>query len=123
MKKDIHNRNDIIRLVDTFYEKIKTDQVIGFLFNEVAQINWENHLPKMYDFWENVLFFTGNFDGNPMQKHKELHNKCPLSHAHFDHWNEVFRITVDELFVGEKAEEIKLRAKSISDVIMYKTIQ
>ena len=123
MKKDIHNRNDIIRLVDTFYEKIKTDQVIGFLFNEVAQINWENHLPKMYDFWENVLFFTGNFDGNPMQKHKELHNKCPLSHAHFDHWNEVFRLTVDELFVGEKAEEIKLRAKSISDVIMYKTIQ
>ena len=36
MKKDIHNRNDIIRLVDTFYEKIKTDQVIGFIFNEVA---------------------------------------------------------------------------------------
>ena len=123
MKKDIHNRNDIIRLVDTFYEKIKTDQVIGFLFNEVAQINWENHLPKMYDFWENVLFFTGNFDGNPMQKHKELHNKCPLKHAHFNHWNEVFRITVDELFVGEKAEEIKERAKNISDVIMYKTIQ
>ncbi len=123
MKKDIHNRNDIIRLVDTFYEKIKTDQVIGFIFNEVANVNWENHLPKMYDFWENVLFFTGNFDGNPMQKHKELHNKCPLSHAHFDHWNEVFRLTVDELFIGEKAEEIKLRAKSISDVIMYKTIQ
>ena len=123
MKKDIHNRNDIIRLVDTFYEKIKTDQVIGFIFNEVANVNWENHLPKMYDFWENVLFFTGNFDGNPMQKHKELHNKCPLSHAHFDHWNEVFRLTVDELFIGEKAEEIKLSAKSISDVIMYKTIQ
>ncbi|HRZ73571.1 MAG TPA: group III truncated hemoglobin [Flavobacterium sp.] len=123
MKKDIHNRNDIIRLVDAFYDKIKTDQVIGFIFNEVAHVNWENHLPKMYDFWENVLFFTGNFDGNPMQKHKELHNKCPLSHAHFDHWNEVFRQTVDELFKGEKAEEIKLRAKSISDVIMYKTIQ
>ena len=123
MKKDIHNRNDIILLVNAFYEKIKTDQVIGFLFTEIAQINWENHLPKMYDFWENVLFFTGNFDGNPMQKHKELHNKCPLSHAHFNHWNEVFRQTVDELFEGKKAEEIKMRAKNISDVIMYKTIQ
>lgn len=123
MKKDIHNRKDIIRLVDAFYNKIKTDRVIGFLFTEIAQINWETHLPKMYDFWENVLFFTGNFDGNPMQKHKELHNKCPLSHNHFDHWNEVFRQTVDELFEGKKAEEIKERAKSISDVIMYKTIQ
>ncbi|HBI02236.1 MAG TPA: group III truncated hemoglobin [Flavobacterium sp.] len=123
MKKDIHNRNDIILLVNAFYEKIKTDQVIGFLFTEIAQINWENHLPKMYDFWENVLFFTGNFDGNPMQKHKELHNKCPLSHAHFNHWNEIFRQTVNELFEGKKAEEIKMRAKNISDVIMYKTIQ
>ncbi|MDP2159828.1 MAG: group III truncated hemoglobin [Flavobacterium sp.] len=123
MKKDIHNRNDIIRLVDVFYEKIKTDTVIGFLFNDVARVNWDDHLPKMYDFWENVLFFTGNFDGNPMQKHKELHNKCPLSQAHFNHWNEVFRETVDELFVGVKAEEIKERAKNISDVIMYKTIQ
>jgi len=47
MKKDIHNRNDIIRLVDAFYDKIKTDQVIGFIFNEVAHVNWENHLPKM----------------------------------------------------------------------------
>ncbi|GGD34530.1 group III truncated hemoglobin [Flavobacterium orientale] len=122
MKKDIQNRTDIVRLVNAFYEKIKTDNVIGFLFNEVAQINWETHLPKMYDFWENVLFFTGNFDGNPMQKHKELHSKCPLSHAHFEHWNIVFRQTVDELFEGEKAEEIKMRAKNISDVIMYKTI-
>ena len=83
MKKDIHNRNDIIRLVDAFYDKIKTDQVIGFIFNDIAQVNWEDHLPKMYDFWDNVLFFTGNFDGNPMQKHKELHNKCPLTHAHY----------------------------------------
>ena len=122
MKKDIQNRKDIIQLVDSFYEKIKTDQVIGYLFNEVAQVNWNQHLPRMYDFWENVLFFTGNFDGNPMQKHKDLHQKSALTHAHFNHWNTVFSETVDDLFAGEKANEIKNRAKNIAEVMMHKTV-
>lgn len=111
-----------MQLVDSFYEKIKTDLVIGYLFNEVAQVNWEQHLPRMYDFWENVLFFTGNFDGNPMQKHKDLHQKSALTHEHFNHWNAVFSETVDALFAGEKANEIKNRAKNIAEVMMYKTI-
>ena len=50
MKTDIRNRKDIELLVDTFYDKIKTDAVIGFLFTEIAQVNWETHLPRMYDF-------------------------------------------------------------------------
>lgn len=122
MKKDLQNRADIIKLVDAFYEKIKTDKVIGFLFVEVAKVNWDNHLPKMYDFWDNVLFYSGNFDGNPMQKHRELHQKSALTQTHFKHWVKVFHQTVDELFTGEKAEEIKMRAKNISDVMMSKTI-
>ena len=45
MKTDIRNRKDIELLVDTFYDKIKTDAVIGFLFTEIAQVNWETHFP------------------------------------------------------------------------------
>jgi hemoglobin len=56
MKTDIRNRKDIELLVNAFYDKIKTDGVIGFLFTEVAKVNWETHLPRMYDFWENILF-------------------------------------------------------------------
>ncbi len=122
MKTDIQNREDVIRLVDAFYDKIKTDTVIGFLFNDVAQVNWSTHLPRMYDFWENILFYTGNFEGNPMLKHKQLHGKHPLTKAHFQHWNKLFNQTVDELFAGEKAEEIKKRAMNISEVMQIKTI-
>jgi hemoglobin len=122
MKTDIQNREDVIRLVDAFYDKIKTDTVIGFLFNDVAQVNWSTHLPRMYDFWENILFYTGNFEGNPMLKHKQLHGKHPLTKVHFQHWNQLFNQTVDELFVGEKAEEIKKRAMNISEVMQIKTI-
>ena len=37
MKTDIRNRKDIELLVDTFYDKIKTDAVIGFLFTETPE--------------------------------------------------------------------------------------
>ena len=122
MKTDIKNRNDIEKLINTFYGKIKTDTKIGYFFTDVAKVNWEEHLSRMYDFWENIMFANGNYSGNPMIKHKELHQKSEMTEAHFQHWNALFNETVDELFTGKKAEEIKQRARNISAVLMYKTI-
>ena len=122
MKTDIQNREDVIRLVDAFYDKIKTDTVIGFLFNDVAQVNWDTHLPRMYDFWENILFYSANYSGSPMAVHKELHQKSTMTQEHFQHWNALFNQTVDKLFEGAKADEIKNRAMNISAVMMYKTL-
>lgn len=120
MKKDISNRADIQELVDTFYIKVRADETIGYLFNEVAQVNWEQHLPRMYDFWENILFQTGSFKGNPMAAHVQLHQKSPLSAAHFDRWQQLFNATVDELFEGDMAELIKQRALSIATMMRIK---
>ena len=122
MKKDIQNREDIIKLVDTFYNKTKNDPLIGHIFTNVAHVNWELHLPRMYDFWENILFCTGNFDGNPMKTHKELNQKVPMDFTHFNRWNMMFNETVDSLFKGEKAEEIKNRAMNISKAMMDKAL-
>ncbi|HSD14915.1 MAG TPA: group III truncated hemoglobin [Flavobacterium sp.] len=122
MKKDIRNKKDIEKLVDTFFEKVKTDVVIGYLFNDVAQVNWDNLLPKMYDFWENILFHNGNYDGNPMYIHQELHRKSALKQQHFNHWLVLFTTTIDDLFSGTKAEEIKERAANIANALMIKTL-
>ena len=54
--KDIETIEDIELLVNTFYSKVRKDDVIGFLFNDVAKTNWEEHLPKMYLFWRALLF-------------------------------------------------------------------
>lgn len=122
MKTDIRNRKDIEKLVNAFYDRVKTDAVIGYLFNDVAHVNWELHLPKMYNFWENILFYTSNYEGNPMAKHKELRAKSPMTEAHFAHWVKLFTETVDFLFEGKKAEEIKNRATNIAMAMMYKTV-
>ena len=122
MKTDIRNRKDIEKLVNAFYNKEKKDDVIGYLFNDVAKVKWELHLPRMYDFWENILFYSGNYSGSPMVVHKELHQKSPMNQQHFQHWNDLFSETVDKLFEGVKANEIKERASNIAQVIMYKTL-
>lgn len=122
MKTDIRNRKDIEKLVNAFYDKVKTDEVIGYLFTDVAKVNWDLHLPKMYNFWENILFYSANYSGSPMVVHKELHQKSTMNQEHFQHWNKLFNQTVDKLFEGTKAEEIKNRAMNISAVMMYKTL-
>lgn len=120
MKTDIKNRSDIEKLVTVFYGKVKEDAVISYFFNDITKVNWENHLPKMCDFFENILLSSGNYNGNPMQAHEELHKKSEVREEHFQHWNALFDATVDELFIGVKAEEIKQRATNIAAAMMHK---
>jgi len=123
MKRDIENRSDVQQLVDTFYEKVRRDATIGYLFNDVARVDWELHLPRMYDFWENIVFQTGGFAGNPMTVHMQLHQKSPLSAAHFAQWLNLFLTTADELFEGKNTELVKQRAQSIATMMQVKIIQ
>ena len=117
MKYDIVCRTDIELLVNVFYEKVIADKQLNFIFEEMAKVNWATHLPAMYNFWENIILFTGSYDGNPLNLHKHLHHITPLEEAHFITWNRLYISTVDELFEGPNATLAKLRAISISDVI------
>ena len=119
-RKDIKTKEDIQQLVDQFYIKVRKDVLIGPIFNDIANVNWEKHLPVMYDFWENTIFFTGSYAGNPMKTHQQLNNVFPLKAEHFDRWIRIFLETVDDLFAGEKAELAKQRAVSIATVMKIK---
>lgn len=117
MKKDIKNREDIEWLVNNFYDKVRADKLISHFFTEAVQVNWKKHLPLMYDFWENIVFFTGAYEGNPMTMHHHLSKITTLKKIHFKRWNKLFTQSVDELFEGEKAELIKSRAARISAIL------
>ena len=122
MKKDIATTDDIQLLVDTFYEKVKADATIGYIFTEMVKVNWEKHLPVMYKFWENSLFYTGSYEGNPMELHKHLNRIIPLSADYFKQWTLLFTTTVDELFEGKTAALAKQRAVSIATVMQIKIL-
>lgn len=122
MLPDIENRDDIITLVNTFYTEVRKDDLLAPIFDERVKINWEKHLPVMYDFWENIVFYTGGYSGNPMQVHKQMHDKFSLSTADFARWIQLFTKTVDQLFEGEHAELAKQRAISIATVMQMKIL-
>lgn len=120
MKHDIINRKDIEQLINAFYDKVKEDEIIGYFFNEVVPVNWVKHLPVMYDFWENVVFHTGSYEGNPMHIHQNINKISPMKMEHFQRWILLFNHTVDELYEGQNAENIKQRAMSIATVMQIK---
>lgn len=111
--KEITDRNDIILLVNAFYEKVKADTLIGPVF---AHVDWPKHLPVMYNFWSSMMLGEQSYQGNPFQKHMAL----ALKAEHFNQWLTLFTETVDEKFTGLRADEIKTRARSIAGVFQHK---
>ncbi|MEO7768214.1 MAG: group III truncated hemoglobin [Ferruginibacter sp.] len=120
MKPDIINRNDIEKLIILFYERVKPDPVIGFIFNTVVNMDWERHIPVIVDFWETILLDHPVYQKNAMEVHYNLNKKIQLEKNHFDTWLNLFNSTVDELFEGTKATLAKTRAKSIAAVMQFK---
>lgn len=114
--QDIQRQEDIRLLVDTFYSKVQAQELIGPIFNERIKDKWPEHLGKMYRFWETVLLGIHTYQGAPFAPHATL----PIDAQHFEIWLGLFYETVDELFVGEKAEEAKWRAGKMAVMFQSK---
>ena len=120
MKPDISSRADIERFILAFYEDVKKDPTIGYIFNEVANMNWETHIPVIIDFWETILLDNPVYKRNAMEVHYDLNKKVPLQKEHFASWLTLFNAAVDELFEGKTASLAKTRARSIADLMVFK---
>lgn len=97
--------------METFYDRVNVDPVLGPIFNDVAAVDWDEHIPHLCRFWSSLLFRTGTFKGNPFNKHQFL----PIGKEHFSTWLALFIKTIDDLFAGPKADEAKAFAASIAD--------
>ena len=115
-KDDILNLDDIKLLVNTFYDKVREDELIGPIFNERIQDRWPEHLAKMYTFWQTVLLGEHTYYGSPFPPHAQL----PVEHHHFQRWLSLFSQTLAELFTGGKAKEALWRADKMAEMFQYK---
>ncbi len=118
--KKLETREDIEFLVNKFYDKVGKDDTIGFFFNDVAKVEWSRHLPKMYSFWETLLFGKVSYKGNPMAVHFPINEKVAMEKRHFEHWVKLWTETVEENFTGEMAETAIYKAKNIANLMGYK---
>ena len=109
---DLSSRSDIARLVNLFYERVRADDLLGPIFDDIAHVDWAEHLPKMYDFWESVLFGSAVFKGQPLDVHRALARIAPMTSREFDRWLTLFHDTIDDLFTGAVAVEAKIRRRA-----------
>ena len=117
---DIENNDHIKTFVNAFYIKVRSDDLLAPVFeSKITQENWPAHLEKMYGFWNMIIFGDTTYKGQPFDKHADL----PVNNMHYQRWIELFKITIDENFSGEKADSVKLRAEGIANIFSFKSEQ
>jgi hemoglobin len=126
--KDIQNREDVYKLVERFYDKVKIDSLLGPFFNPIIK-NWDEHLNHLTTFWESSLFFgkklNQKYTGDPLKVHikvdQEQNNS--ITELHFGVWLNLWYQTIDELFVGDNAELAKRRARKMGTFLYLKIFE
>jgi hemoglobin len=103
---------DLQRLVDRFYARVREDASIGPLFN-AAVADWPEHLEKLGAFWSSVMRTTGRYKGNPMAAH--LKHSAAIEPAMFERWLEIWRDTAREELAPAHAEAVIARAERIAE--------
>jgi hemoglobin len=104
--KEIENQQDIELLVRTFYSRLLEDP---FMSPHFEGIDFEHHFPRMFGFWSFILLDTEGFGGNVFDAHRRL----DIDERHFERWISTFHQTLDDLFVGKKADLAKQQASVI----------
>ncbi|MFL5843925.1 MAG: group III truncated hemoglobin [Solirubrobacteraceae bacterium] len=111
---DIETREDIERLVRAFYGRAMSDEIIGFIFTDVAKLDLEAHVPEITAFWETVLLDAKSYNRSAFEPHAALNTKVTLRAGHFERWLGLWGETIDELFAGERATAAKAHAMRVA---------
>ncbi|MBC6606061.1 group III truncated hemoglobin [Hymenobacter sp. BT188] len=107
---DIRTEGDIKVLVDCFCQKVNQDALLSPIFSAVAAVHWPNHLTSLYDYWSSALFGRNNSTGQPIPQQLAM----PARGQYQRQWIGLFSKAVEENFAGDKAEEAKVKARSIA---------
>lgn len=111
VNRELDSPQAITELVDAFYAKAVADAILAPIFEE---LDLELHLPKVYAYWRKMLLSERDvYRRNMIAKHRQLHDRYPLQHRHFQRWLTLFEETVDERFAGHAA----IRAKRLASTV------
>ncbi|QCO68329.1 group III truncated hemoglobin [Luteimonas yindakuii] len=111
---DLPSRDDLARLVDRFYDKVREDDRIGPVFNAAID-DWDAHKATLVEFWSSVILGSGSYRGNPMA----VHRPHPITAGHFAHWLALWRETAAEVLAPHHAALLHDRAQRIATSLRY----
>ena len=110
---DLDSVEEIAEMVRRFYADVAMDDLLGPVFEDVAHVDWSDHLPKLTAFWARALLGEHGYSGNPFRAHADVHARAPLTVAHFRRWLTLFHETIELGWVGPCAD----RARELADAV------
>ena len=120
--RDIETREDILLIIRNFYDSLLKDQSINFYFTKATHVdqNLEEHFDVLATFWEQGLFLKVGYSNNMFQIHKDIHDKHPFTHEHFEIWLDHLYTAITENFEGNRADQMKTMALNMATVMKIK---
>jgi hemoglobin len=103
-------------MVRRFYADVTQDDLLGPMFNDVARVDWSEHLPKLAAFWCRALLGQEGYAGNPFRAHALVHQQRAFTPAHFERWLTLFHETLELGWIGPLADRAATLADNVARV-------
>jgi hemoglobin len=114
--RDLDDPSEVAEMVRRFYADVTQDDLLGPMFNDVARVDWSEHLPKLTAFWCRALLGMTGYVGNPFRAHMLVHQRRAFTPAHFERWLDLFHETLDLGWVGPNVERAHALADNVARV-------
>ncbi len=117
---DLDSRSKIHDVVVHFYREVVFDDLLAPVFGEVAEVDWAQHIPKLIDYWCQVLLGEPCYSGYILGPHRAVHELSAFTPELFDRWYTLWSASIDSRWDGEIAERAKTHAQRIAQVLARK---
>jgi hemoglobin len=121
-KCDLDTRAQIHDLVIHFYREVALDDLLAPVFGEVAEVDWATHIPRLIDYWSQVLLGERGYDGAMLAAHRSVHDLEPFRVELFDRWYRLFVESVDGRWAGPKADAAKAHAARTASILARRLV-
>ncbi len=121
--RDLDTAEEIAEMVRRFYADVAQDELLGPMFNDVAQVDWSEHLPKLAAFWSRALIGVPGYQGNPFQAHLRIHAQRAFTTGHFERWLSLFHETIELGWVGPIADRAHQLGDNVARVHHHQLVE
>ena len=120
MQSNEITKENINKLVVTFYTKVLKDEKISPFFIEKLGADmkseiWQKHITLLTNFWFTISFGRGEYNGSPFATHMQISG---LDRESFETWLKLFFEALDKIYVEDIALKFKERASIIASNFM-----
>lgn len=120
MQSNEITKENINKLVVTFYTKVLKDEKISPFFieklgSDMKSEIWQKHITLLTNFWFTISFGRGEYNGSPFAPHMQISG---LDRESFERWLKLFFESLDKIYVEDIALKFKERASIIASNFM-----